>query len=73
MIEDIKTYNDNLQIRAIAEKIKINFDPAKIILFGSSVYGKSISTSDVDIFVIMKTNLKFYNMILCKSNKSISE
>ena len=60
MIEDIKEHNDNLQILAIAENIKINFSPVKIILFGSSVYGKSSYVNDLDIFVIMETDLKFY-------------
>ncbi len=38
----------------IAEK----FNPNKIILFGSYAYGKPTQTSDVDLLVVMKTDLK---------------
>lgn len=60
MIEDIKKHTDNLQLRVIAEKIKSSFNPIKIILFGSHAYGKSTLTSDLDLFVIMKTDLRFH-------------
>ena len=41
-------------VRQIAEKFK----PEKIILFGSYAYGKPTQVSDVDLLVIMKTNLR---------------
>lgn len=42
-------------IRAIAKHIVENFDPEKIILFGSHAYGKPTAWSDVDILVVMDT------------------
>jgi predicted nucleotidyltransferase len=41
-------------VRQIAEK----FRPNKIILFGSYAYGKPTPVSDVDLLVVMDTNLK---------------
>ncbi len=41
-------------VRQIAEKFK----PDKIILFGSYAYGKPTQISDVDLLVVMKTDLK---------------
>ncbi|MDP1779173.1 MAG: nucleotidyltransferase domain-containing protein, partial [Anaerolineales bacterium] len=41
-------------VRQIAEKFK----PNKIILFGSYAYGKPTQISDVDLLVVMKTDLK---------------
>jgi predicted nucleotidyltransferase len=41
-------------VRQIAEK----FQPIKIILFGSYAYGKPKRESDVDLLVVMKTDLK---------------
>ena len=38
----------------IVSKIVDNFDPEKIILFGSMVWGKPKEWSDIDILVIMK-------------------
>ncbi len=42
-------------IRALAKHIVDNFDPEKIILFGSHAYGKPQSWSDVDLLVVMDT------------------
>ncbi|MFH1258348.1 MAG: nucleotidyltransferase domain-containing protein [Elusimicrobiota bacterium] len=39
-------------------QIKQKFNPSKIILFGSYAYGKPSKDSDVDLLVIMKTDLK---------------
>ena len=41
-------------VRRLTTKLK----PEKIILFGSYAYGKPTPNSDVDLFVIMKTNIK---------------
>jgi len=57
MVEKIKKYTDNLQIRLIAEKIKEKFNPKRIILFGSYAYGVPKKGSDLDLFVIMETNI----------------
>lgn len=53
MVENIKKYTDNLQIRALASEIKKKFNPQKIILFGSYAYGRPTSDSDIDILIIM--------------------
>lgn len=41
-------------IHHIAEKIRDNYHPEKIILFGSYAYGKPTEDSDIDIVVIKK-------------------
>ena len=40
------------------KRIVTELKPEKIILFGSYAYGKPTPDSDVDLFVIMKTNIK---------------
>lgn len=40
-------------IRALADHIVAQFDPEKIILFGSHAYGKPTAWSDVDLLVMM--------------------
>ena len=57
MVENIKKYVDNLQIRMISEEIKKKFEPQKIILFGSYAYGNPTRNSDIDLFIIMDTQL----------------
>ena len=42
-------------ILSMVEKIKTEYKPEKIILFGSCAWGKSIKGSDVDLFIIKKT------------------
>ena len=44
-------------IEEITRRITSNFDPLKIILFGSYAYGNPKSESDIDILVIMNTPL----------------
>ena len=53
MINQKVTYQ---KIKQIADKIAKQFDPEKIILFGSYAWGKPDENSDVDLFVIKKTN-----------------
>lgn len=43
-------------IWAVVEKIKKEYQPEKIILFGSYAYGKPSSDSDLDIFIIKQTD-----------------
>ncbi len=40
--------------------MKKEFKAKEVILFGSLTYGKPLSSSDVDILVIMETKLKPY-------------
>ncbi|MEK7677687.1 MAG: nucleotidyltransferase domain-containing protein [Verrucomicrobiota bacterium] len=41
------------QIRALAERIVQEFQPDRIILFGSYAYGQPRSDSDIDLLVIL--------------------
>ena len=41
----------------LAETIKRKFNPQKIILFGSYAYGNPAQGSDVDLFIIMDTDI----------------
>lgn len=45
-------------IRAIVKQIAVQFNPEKIILFGSYAYGKPRPESDVDLLVVMDTPLR---------------
>lgn len=45
----------NKQLKRITQKIVKEFQPEKIILFGSYAWGKPGSDSDVDLFVVIDT------------------
>lgn len=45
-------------IKIITQKIKENYHPEKIILFGSYAYGKPKKDSDIDLLIIKKTNAR---------------
>lgn len=45
--------NINAQIKSLCRQIVENFNPQKIILFGSYAYGKPNENSDVDLLVVM--------------------
>ncbi len=45
-------------IRAVVKQIAAQFEPEKIILFGSYAYGNPKSESDVDLLVVMETPLR---------------
>ncbi len=47
----------NKEILTLAEEIRRKFNPEKIILFGSYAYGTPRENSDVDLLIIMNTNL----------------
>jgi len=40
-------------IQAVADRIAREYDPDRIILFGSYAYGSASASSDVDILVVM--------------------
>lgn len=46
-----------VEINGIVERIVEAFTPEKIILFGSYAYGNATPDSDVDLLVIMDTDL----------------
>lgn len=45
------------RIKKYAQKIKEEFHPEKIILFGSYAYGTPTQDSDVDLCIIMETKI----------------
>jgi len=45
-------------IQKISEKIQREYQPEKIILFGSYAWGKPDMHSDIDIFIIKKTKAR---------------
>lgn len=47
----------DIQIRLMAEKIKEKFHHEKIFLFGSYAYSEPKSHSDIDLLIIMNTQL----------------
>lgn len=57
MPKAIEQYIDNPEIYAIAKKIKERFKPKQIILFGSHAYGSPRKDSDIDLLVIMDTDI----------------
>lgn len=48
---------DNTQIKLLANRIREKFKPEKIFLFGSYAYGNPNIASDVDLFVVMNTDI----------------
>jgi len=44
------------KIKKVTEKIVREYKPEKIILFGSHAWGKPNADSDVDLFVMKRTN-----------------
>lgn len=46
-----------VEITSIVERIVASFAPEKIILFGSHAYGNVTPNSDLDLLVIMETDL----------------
>jgi len=59
LLKKVKKVNKAL-INDIKNRIVAAVDPEKIILFGSYAYGKPSKDSDLDILVIMKSNLPRY-------------
>ncbi len=53
MIMDIETY-----LKEAVTRIINNFNPEKIILFGSYAYGQPTVDSDMDIMIVMDTDEK---------------
>lgn len=45
-------------LKEVVKRIINNFNPEKIILFGSYAYGQPTLDSDIDIMVVMDTDVK---------------
>ena len=46
------------EIQRFVQELVLKFNPEKVILFGSFAYGKPTESSDADLLVIMKTDLR---------------
>ena len=55
---DIRKRIPNSVIRAVARQIAREFKPQKIILFGSYARGKPRPESDLDLLIVMDTDLR---------------
>jgi predicted nucleotidyltransferase len=53
----------SFEVQQLIEQIKKNYNPEKIILFGSYAYGKPTISSDVDIAIIKNTKKRFWDRI----------
>lgn len=51
-------------INRIVEKIKKRYQPGKVILFGSYKWGNPTRDSDIDLFIIKKTNQRHRQRML---------
>ncbi len=51
-------------IRAIADKIAREYQPEKIILFGSYAWGEPGPDSDVDLFIVKETSVRAIDRIV---------
>jgi predicted nucleotidyltransferase len=51
-------------IGRIIEKIKMHYQPEKIIMFGSYAWGNPTKDSDVDLLIVKKTNQKHRQRML---------
>lgn len=61
MIQDVTTTTRQAQldgIKAVTEQIAKEFQPERIVLFGSHAYGEPDPDSDVDLLVVMDTPLR---------------
>jgi len=47
------------EVKKIVEQIVKNYNPEKVILFGSFAYGKPKKDSDVDLLIIKRTRKRF--------------
>ena len=51
-------------VNRIVEKIKMQYQPEKIILFGSYAWGNPTKDSDIDLLIVKKTNQKHRQRML---------
>ena len=51
-----RTRIPQLAIQNVVEQIVLHFNPQKIILFGSYAWGKPTESSDVDLFIVQKSD-----------------
>ncbi len=51
-------------ISEVVEKIKTEYQPEEIILYGSYAYGKPTKDSDIDLFIIKDTDKRQVDRIV---------
>jgi len=51
-------------VNRIVEKIKMQYQPEKIILFGSYAWGNPTKDSDIDLLIVKKTDQKHRQRML---------
>lgn len=56
-------------IRALAQQIGQTFEPDRVVLFGSYAYGKPRPESDVDLLIIMDSDLRNIEQALLITQK----
>ena len=57
LVEAVEDQIDRATIRAMAQLIVERFDPEQIILFGSHARGESSEHSDVDLLVVLRSDV----------------
>lgn len=50
-------------IRRISEAIEGQYDPERIVLFGSYATGRATKDSDIDLLIVKRTPLPFYKRL----------
>lgn len=58
------------EIDSIVEQLVANYQPEKVILFGSVARGDATEESDVDLLVVKKTSETFHNRMV-EARKSV--
>ena len=56
-LDEIKDYVDNIQIQDLVQEFKKKFNTGRVILFGSRAYGNPSKESDIDLLIVMETDL----------------
>ena len=57
MINENDNLANDIQIKPIVRKIRKKFNPIKIILFGSWAHGTPGKGSDIDLLIVMNTDV----------------
>jgi predicted nucleotidyltransferase len=57
LVNAVEDQTDRATIRAMAQLIVERFDPEQIILFGSHARGESSEHSDVDLLVVLRSDV----------------
>lgn len=50
-------------IRQISKALEKEYDPERIVLFGSCAVGRQKAESDIDLLIVKRTSLPFYSRL----------